>query len=168
MVHRLTGRAHLGAEAGAFAGIQVALVAREVAARDLDSDPVPGLEDVAGLPQVDRVFVNLAGLNRPGLVEGRSQPPAPYALTENDGAAVRIHVHQSRGEIGVRRISGGVDGGGHGAGYLQIPLERIGRVDQHVGAPLDAASVPRSERRMHLLAANGGHRVGRVVDESVR
>ena len=42
------------------AGIQIAIVVRKVAARDFNSKAMPGFDNVAGRPQVDRIFVDFA------------------------------------------------------------------------------------------------------------
>jgi hypothetical protein len=47
-----------------LARVEVAIEAREVAAGDVDANFVSGLEDVARRPQINRVFVDLARLDR--------------------------------------------------------------------------------------------------------
>src|SRR5688572_9255243 len=53
---RLLGDLALALEADAAAGVEIAVVAREVAGRDFDPDAVTLLEEVRGRPQVDLEF----------------------------------------------------------------------------------------------------------------
>src|SRR5215210_5022657 len=59
---RLLGHADLAIPGELVAGVEVAVVAREVAGGDLDADAVPGAEEVAGDHQVDLIAVDLLGL----------------------------------------------------------------------------------------------------------
>ena len=61
VVHGLVGSLHLDVGTQHLAGVQVAVEAREVAARYLQPDAVPCPKYVAGHPQVNRQLIDLAG-----------------------------------------------------------------------------------------------------------
>jgi len=88
--------------AGVFAGVEVAVEAGEVAAAHFQANPVAFHEDVAGGPEVDLVLVDLTRRN--GLGRGRgglAELCAQDAFGQVDGHAVRAHVDQLAGEVGV-------------------------------------------------------------------
>ena len=62
VVDGVGGLDEVGACGGGLTGVQVAVEAREVAAGDFEADDVALEEDVAGGPEVDFVFVDLAGV----------------------------------------------------------------------------------------------------------
>src|SRR4030095_6557009 len=64
VIDRLIRLDHLGRAERRFACVEVAIEAREVTARDVDANLVSGLEDVTRRPQINRVFVDLARLDR--------------------------------------------------------------------------------------------------------
>src|SRR5215813_15209818 len=64
VVDRLVRFDHLRRAEGRLARVVVAIEAREIAARDVDANPVSGLEDVARRPQVNHIFVDFIRLYR--------------------------------------------------------------------------------------------------------
>ena len=64
MVDGLIRSHHARSALGRFAGVQVAIEAREVTARDIEAELMAGFEDVARGPQIDGVFVDLPGRDR--------------------------------------------------------------------------------------------------------
>jgi hypothetical protein len=63
VVDDLPGENHFRRRPVIPARVQISHIARKIAARNLQSDSVSGLEGVAGLPQVYRVLVNRPRLN---------------------------------------------------------------------------------------------------------
>src|SRR5439155_785434 len=69
------------------AGIRIAVEAREVAARDLDADPVAGLEEVARLREVDFVPVDHVRLEQRGRCERAAVAGADDSVAAIPGEA---------------------------------------------------------------------------------
>jgi len=86
---------------GGFAGVEVAVEAREVARRDFEANAVAFEEDVAGGPEVDFVFVDLAGLDEFGFAAGFA-----IAGAENSfGEVLRVPVGPDIDELAVKSVS---------------------------------------------------------------
>src|SRR5690348_15114775 len=65
-----------------FAGVQIPIETREVAAGNVQPDPVAGLEDVRRCPQVDRVLIDLAGRNQRRLLRALSITSANNSVSK--------------------------------------------------------------------------------------
>src|SRR5215475_3583510 len=132
VIDRLIRLYHLCRAESRLARVEVAIEAREVAAGDVDANFVSGLEEVARRPQINRVFVDLAWLDRLRAL-GRIAVARPNdAVGQKARITRRIDVHNQRGEIGVWRGSRSVKLGGDVAGNLGIAFERRSGKDQHV------------------------------------
>src|SRR5262245_54113150 len=90
----LHGRLHLRVDAKLVASVEVAVEAREVAAADFERDAVPAAKEIAGRPEIDRVFGRLAGRDRAHLVGAGSVASANDAVREVTGGSVRIDVDE--------------------------------------------------------------------------
>src|SRR5215218_10919642 len=100
---RLQRRQHLRVRAELVPGVEVAVEAREVATAHLQTDAMPPAEEIAGRPEIDRVFEWLTGCDRSGSVGPLAVASADDAVAEITRGAVRIDIDQLAGEIGVRR-----------------------------------------------------------------
>ena len=60
-----------------------------------------GLKLVAGRPDRDLIGIDLAGFDRLWLLERAAETRADNTVVEQDGLAVRVHVDQLGGEVGV-------------------------------------------------------------------
>jgi hypothetical protein len=70
MIDSLPGFHHSRSAKCLLTRIQIPVETREIAAGDVDPDAMPGFEDIARRPQINRVFVNRARLDRLGLFRG--------------------------------------------------------------------------------------------------
>src|SRR5579863_2506525 len=86
-----------------LAGVQVAVEAREIAARDFEAQLVSGKEDVARRPEVDGQLVDLSGIHELRPLLRVPVARAQDALGQVLGEAVRPDVNQLGGEVGVDR-----------------------------------------------------------------
>ena len=82
VVHGLLGLDQAGRIRRGLTRVRVAVEAREVAARHVQAEPVAGLEDVAGGPEVDGV-----GIGAPGLDLFRGFARAAVACDQRSAAA---------------------------------------------------------------------------------
>ncbi len=131
-----------------FAGVEVAVEAREVAAGYFEANDVAFEEDVAGGPEIDFVFVDFAGLEefcRAG--GGFAIAGAQDSFGEVLHVAIGPDVDEFCGEVGVDGGGGGVEIEGDRAGDFDVAVERRSGVDENVGAALP------------LLSDRGGQRV---------
>src|SRR5262245_58526739 len=112
VIDRLIRLDHPGRAERRLARVEVTIEAREVAARNIDANLVSGLEDVAGRPHINRVFVYLARLDRLRAFGRITVARTNDAVGQKARVAGRINVHDHRGEIGVGRGSRGVKLGG--------------------------------------------------------
>ena len=64
MINRLPGFQHSRSAKRPLTRIQIPVEPREIAAGDVDPDAMRGLEDIARRPQINRVLVSLARLDR--------------------------------------------------------------------------------------------------------
>ena len=83
------------------------------------------------------------------------------------GVAVGPHHHQLGGEVGIHRAAGGIQRHRYGAGDFQIPLQRLGGVNQHIGALFHRRLVNHALGDDERIAALRRHGVGRVIDIAV-
>ena len=74
---------------GRLASVEIAVEAREVAAREFKAHPVARAEDIARSPQVDRKWVRLPTHKGGGLGLRVSIATTEDALREIDGGSVR-------------------------------------------------------------------------------
>src|SRR5688572_14676553 len=82
------------------AGVQVAIEARKIAARDLDANAMAGEEHVARHPQVDRVLVDLARLDHLRRSTHRlAVAGADDAILDVLSESARMHVNELRGPV---------------------------------------------------------------------
>jgi hypothetical protein len=143
------------------AGVAVAVVAREVAAGNLEPDPVAGQEDVGRDRQVQAELVGLAGGEGLGFGQRVAVPGPQDAVGQEDGAPVGEHVDQLAGEVGVRRRGGGEQGQRHVPGDLDRLGQDLAGEAQDVVPRLGRALVHRARRvrggRQHGVAS-GSHR----------
>mmetsp|Transcript_17500 Transcript_17500/g.30262 ORF Transcript_17500/g.30262 Transcript_17500/m.30262 type:complete len:312 (+) Transcript_17500:1944-2879(+) len=160
--------------------VGVGVVLRGVAAADVHSDAVAGVEDVAGAPQVDLNPVGLAGVH--GLWAPMQLPPAhPLdAVLQQQPRAVREDVYQFGREVRVRRVAAHVqhhrrvpcDGhvlGQRGGGVRQDIPPALGHRQLVPGPAGDGVLlVPLPRRCPHDAPAARPHRVRGVVEERRR
>ena len=83
------------------AGIEVAVEAGKIAARDFETQSVAFFEDVAGGPEVDREFVDFAGRDERRMFLRFSMAGADDAFGEVLREAVGPDVDEFRSEVGV-------------------------------------------------------------------
>ena len=110
----LTGLLPLRVSAERMAGVRIAVEAREVAAGDLDSNPVPLGEGVARRsPELDRVRIDFSRLDRAeGLGVERpvpkrvAVPRTHHPFTKKSGVPVGMNVHQPHHPVR-QRLAGG-------------------------------------------------------------
>ncbi len=138
------------------AGVQVAVEAREVGAGDFDADAVACAEEVAGVHRGEGDLVDLVLLHPDGLVVALAVAKALDGLVEVVGGAVGQDVDDLDGDVGVLDVGGDVERSGDGAADFDAFLQRLGGVDEDVGALLHLALVER--------AAVAGDGVGSAAD----
>ena len=154
VVHGLGGLHQFGRLLHRAAGVGVAVEAREIAARNLQADAVAFQEDVGGDAGVDGHAVDLAGHGRLGLLQRVAIAQAQDAVGQVARLAVGEHVHQLGREIGVVRAGRHVQHHLHRPDHLQIVLQRLGGVDQHVFALLHGTLVHRPPGEDSRVAAH--------------
>ncbi len=173
--HGLVGDLHASAGADVLAGVEVAGETREARARDVEPDAVPLPEDVGDGVAADPVLGDLAGLEQLGRLAldaaAVARPDDP--LREEDRAAVGIDVAEADDEVRVLRRRRGVEHHLDRPDHLEIAVERLARVHEHVVASFEHALVdrPGPDRRLGALrhrqhrvdTTDRRHRVGRVV-----
>src|SRR5438874_6807886 len=143
VVDALSGAPELAVLRHRPAGIRIAVETREAAARDLDADPVAGLEEVARLREVDFVPVDHVRLEQRGRCERVAVAGADDSVGEIPGEAVRLDVDELRRPVRVPRRRRRPQGDADRTGHLDVRGEGRRRVDEHVGTRLDAPLVER-------------------------
>ena len=73
-------------------GVQVPIEAREVTAGDVESDSMPGLEDVAGLPKSEGHLVDLTRSQHGWFRERLPKPGPKRTLCNENGPTARVRV----------------------------------------------------------------------------
>src|SRR5262245_17351786 len=103
MVNRLDRRQQFGLCGQGPTRVGITVKAWEIAARNLQTNAMTGLKDIAGGPQVNGVGIDLTRLD--GLWSGGGLPiPRPdNAIREVLGKATGMHVNQLGGEIRIHR-----------------------------------------------------------------
>src|SRR5215204_5220540 len=162
---------HLRVRAELVTGVEVAIEAWEVAAAHLKTDAVPLVEEIAGRPEVDLVFVDLAGRDRPRSVGPQAVSGADDAVGEIARVAVRVDIDQLPCEIGIRRGGCRPEVKPHRTGHLGVLLQRRGRVDEYVRPRFHRALVEgaggQGGRVAAELPADSGDRVEGIVEEDI-
>ena len=102
MIDRLGGHFEFGIHAKLVPRVGVPVVMRKVAARNLHSDLMALLEDVAARPKINREFISVAGVHQPWCLPGVAVASPDDAVGYVHRKAVRKHVDQFRCEIGIR------------------------------------------------------------------
>ena len=137
------------------AAAHVALEAREPAARDLETDAMPGAEADSGRRQRDLEAGDLARLDERRLRERLAEPPAQDAVADEAHRAVLVHVEMRACQSASRadddayriRVTGSDD--------VQRRFERLRNVNEHVIAERDLAIVDgagvHAPRRRHWI-----------------
>jgi hypothetical protein len=103
MEHSLMSHSHTDGGGNVFAGVQVATEMREVAAGDVNSDPMALLEDVARWRHLDPELSRLITFQELHLIESQSISSSDDAFRDRDRKPRRTDVEQAYGEIGVQR-----------------------------------------------------------------
>src|SRR6266571_9168089 len=154
-------------------GIGIAVPAREIAARDVQADTMPSLEDIARGPQIYLILVGFAGFD-----QRRRLSPREIAIASTDdtirqvlGVSIRMDVYQPRHEISIGRARGRPKVYQDRTGHLDISLQHRGRIDQHVFTSLGRALIEGTRgvfRRHQERPAACLHRIGRIVGIMVK
>ena len=89
-------------------GVRIGIELREVAGGDFEADFVAGFEEIAGGPDVDFIFVDLARDDGRGMGERIAVAGALDTVVEIDGGAIGEDIYELGGEIGIGRGRRGV------------------------------------------------------------
>ncbi len=170
--NRVCGLHEVRIVGAAFAGVQVAIEAREVAAGDFEPDPMALQKDVAGGPEVDLVLVDLAGVDGVSALASWTRGSGRAGFLRSDSARTRSG--QTSTSLPVKSVStaedlanrssvtGPVTSGPDRAAAWSRPARRS-------GLPLLSDRVVR--RQMFGIAAqrtaHGWNGIGRIVDVGV-
>ena len=135
--------------AGVFAGIQVAVEAREVAAADFKPNPVAFQKHVARGPQIDFVLVDLAGHDGLGRRSSWTRDNGRAECLPSDCAQSR-RAHTST-SLAVKSVSTAEDlakrSSVTGPVTSSVFIERRRGVDEHIGAGFHFLLVARAGGR---------------------
>ena len=93
MIDSLLGFHHSRSAERLLTRIQIPIEAREIAAGDVDADAMRGFEDIARRPQINRVFMDLARLNRLSFFGRVAKARANDAVAQVARIACRIDVN---------------------------------------------------------------------------
>src|SRR5687767_14492337 len=85
-------------------GIQIAIVAREVAARDMDANAMASLEQIARAPKLDTDRVLFVRGQQRRLLGRLTKTRAGLSLRDVDRLAVRVDIGERDEEVGVGYI----------------------------------------------------------------
>src|SRR5579871_6583984 len=96
-------------------------------------------------------------------VEAVTEPGAKLALTDVDGAAIRVDITELYKEIRIGGIACDEEVGQHMSGHLHRLRQWVGAEDQDIGSGLDLALIHRPRRNGELRSADGRNRVLRVI-----
>ena len=115
------------------ARVQVAIKAREIAARDFDTKTMPRCEIIAGIQGLQRHLVHLPVLHHHWcFIVSLTIAHALNRFVEIVCATVRIHIDNLDGEVGVFRIGRYVQGRRNRSTQLRPFFERFRRVHENV------------------------------------
>ena len=103
MKDRLSSCTRLGPVSHSPTSIKIAIEAIEIAARDLEPDPVPALEQIASRDQVDRELIRSSRFHQSAATRAGAVTPTNNALAEIGRIAIGGDIDQPGGEIGVGR-----------------------------------------------------------------
>src|SRR5579864_2642184 len=172
VINRVGGCDRLSGRRWILAGVQVSVETREVAAADLESKAVALAKQVAGGPQVDGEFVGLTGIQEGRFLLGLAVTRSYNAFRQILCESVRPHIHQFRREVGVNRRRTGKQLCGDWPSNFQILGEHGGRVNKNIVASFHRTLIAGSGSEMCRVTAewtaNGGRRIRRVVDVTIR
>src|SRR5258707_6379326 len=110
-----------------FAGVEVAVEARKIAAGNFHAQAVAGEKDVAGGPEVYCDVVYFARLSQLRPLDRIAIAQAENAFGQVLRESVGPEIHKLRGEIGVFRGSAGEEIERDGSGDFGVLSEEIGR-----------------------------------------
>ena len=120
----LRGPDHSGRTQQFLSGIQIAVETREITARNQKADPMTGLEDITGRPEVDLVTVDATGDQRLRSSPRSAVSPPHDSVGQIPRVSGGIHVHQQGCKISVEGSRGGIELELDRAGDLQIRRQR--------------------------------------------
>ena len=134
MEDALLGDEHIlrGAHFREHPGVQIATEAREVAAADLQPDPVSGLEGVSRLHQLDGELRDFPR-GQPVCVATVAIPGTQSSLGHVGRVAVWFNVDELGREVGVPRATGSEQPDEDLAGYPDWCIECVGGVARRPG-----------------------------------
>ena len=134
------------------ARVQISIEPREITAAHLQAQDVSLAKNIARCPKVNFEFINLAWIDEFRLVLRLAVPRSHDSFCQILGEAIRPHVYQFRGEIGVDRGRAGVKFKGDWSGDFEVIRECRRRVDQNVVAGFGWPLVARPWRQMLFIA----------------
>ena len=88
-------------ESAFFAGIEIAIEAREIAAGNLQAQGVAAEKHVGGGPEIEGNFIDLARIHQGGVFRGTTIAHAQNALGKILGEAVGRNVDELCREVGI-------------------------------------------------------------------
>jgi hypothetical protein len=135
-------------------GVQVAVEARKVRARDLDADAMADVEVVARRHRLERDLVRLPGLHEYLLVVTIPVAQSLDRLVEVVGSTIGVDVDELDGDVGVLAIGGDVHDDLDWTAHFQPLGERLGRVDENVRAILELLLIHRAAGECIRLTAH--------------
>ena len=100
-INRLLGRDHVTVLAKSFSGVQVTRILGECRRRALQSNAVPRLKHLAGIPSIDVVPVDRTGLSQFLLAHAVVESGAHDSVRQPLGKSVLPQVDQLSGKVGV-------------------------------------------------------------------
>ena len=115
-----------------FPGIQVAIEAREIAAGDFQAQHVAFVEDIAGGPEVEIEFVDLAWVQELGFLGGIAVARADNSFSQVLREAIGPDIDQFGGEVGVDRGGFRIELQRDGAGDFDVLREWRGGINQNI------------------------------------
>jgi hypothetical protein len=153
------------------AGVQIAIEAGEVAARNLHTDAMARCEIVARHHGGHRQFVHFTVLHPDLLVEAIAVAGAEDRFIQVVRNAVGVNVNQFCSEVRVLGVGGNVKRHFDVSAHLEAFLQGLGRIYENVGARFHFPLIERATGDRVAgaadIAAVGWHRVHRIVSEAV-
>ena len=154
-----------------FAGIQVSVEAREIAAGDFEAKFMAGQENVAGGVHFNFDFVDFARVRQFGSCPGIAVTQAKDSFADVLSKSVGPDIDEFSGEIGVDGGRSDIEVETDRASDLEIFLKRCGGVNKNILATFDGSLVEgtgwKKISRATKRAAGGRDGVCGVVDELV-
>jgi len=131
-----------------LSGIHIAIESGEVAAADFEANAVAFAEDVTGGPDVDREFIDLAGVQKRGLLLRIAITRAKDAFRKILREAIRGDIYEFGSEVRVHGGRGSKEFESHRASDFEILRERGRGIDENIVTGLNRALVARSGMEM--------------------